>query len=157
MAAAGGIAEVQGGPQAVGCGRDVQGDRVVQFYNLSDEQFEYQLRDRLSFMRFLGLGLEDAVPDATTVCLDREQLVQAWIVDELFDAALKEQGWLAMGGQIFDASIVPVHKQRNSRDENAAIKAGDTPEGLGREAGQEAPERHGRALDQETQQVALRV
>jgi len=37
-------------------------------YNLSDDQAEYQLRDRLSFMRFLGLGLEDAVPDAKTLC-----------------------------------------------------------------------------------------
>ena len=46
---------------------------LCELYNLSDEQFEYQLRDRLSFMRFLGLGLEDRVPDATTVWLYREQ------------------------------------------------------------------------------------
>jgi len=105
---------------------------LCELYNLSDEQFEYQLRDRLSFMRFLGLGLEDPVPDATTVWLYREQLVQAEVVDELFDAFdgyLKAQGWLAMGGQMIDASIVPVPKQRNGRDENAAIKAGETPEG----------------------------
>ena len=38
-------------------------------YNLSDDQIEYQVRDRLSFMRFLGLGLEDRVPDAKTVWL----------------------------------------------------------------------------------------
>jgi IS5 family transposase len=83
-------------------------------------------------MRFLGLGLEDPVPDATTVWQYREQLVQAGVVDELFgafDAYLKDQGWLAMGGQMIDASIVPVPKQRNDRDENAAIKAGKTPEG----------------------------
>ena len=43
-------------------------------YNLSDDQVEYQIRDRLSFMRFLGLGLEDRVPDAKTVWLYREQL-----------------------------------------------------------------------------------
>ena len=105
---------------------------LCELYNLSDEQFEYQLRDRLSFMRFLGLGLEDPVPDATTVWLYREQLVQAELVDELFnafDGHLKAQGWLAMGGQMIDASIVPVPKQRNDRDENAAIKAGETPEG----------------------------
>ena len=105
---------------------------LCELYNLSDEQFEYQVRDRLSFMRFLGLGLEDPVPDATTVWQYREQLVQAEVVDELFsafDGYLKAQGWLAMGGQIIDASIVPVPKQRNNRDENAAIKAGETPEG----------------------------
>ena len=60
-------------------------------------------------MRFVGFGLEDKVPDAKTVWLYREQL--------------------AMGGQIIDASIVPVPKQRNSRDDNARIKDGETPEG----------------------------
>jgi len=105
---------------------------LCELYNLSDEQLEYQLRDRLSFMRFLGLGLEDRVPDATTVWLYREALVEAEAVEELFatfDGYLQDQGWLAMGGQMIDASIVPVPKQRNGRDENAAIKAGETPEG----------------------------
>ena len=100
-------------------------------YNLSDDQVEYQLRDRLSFIRFLGLGLEDRVPDAKTVWLYREQLAQAGEVEALFAAFndhLEKRGYLAMGGQIIDASIVPVPKQRNSRDENATIKAGETPQ-----------------------------
>ena len=46
-------------------------------YNLSDDQAEYQLRDRFSFMRFLGLELEDAVPDAKTLWLYREALAKA--------------------------------------------------------------------------------
>lgn len=104
---------------------------VVQaLYNLSDEQMEYQLRDRLSFMRFLGLGLEDRVPDATTLWLYREALAQAGMVEQLFaefDGYLRGQGYLAMGGQIIDASIVAAPKQRNSREENAQIKAGETP------------------------------
>ena len=50
-------------------------------YNLSDDQIEYQVRDRLSFMRFLGLGLEDRVPDAKTVWLYREALAQAGMVE----------------------------------------------------------------------------
>ncbi len=45
-------------------------------YNLFDDQAEYQLRDRLPFMRFLGLGLEDAVPDAKTLWLYREALAK---------------------------------------------------------------------------------
>lgn len=105
---------------------------LCELYHLSDDQVEYQLRDRLSFMRFLRLGLEDAVPDAKTVWLYRERLARTGVIEALFaafDAHLKEQGWLAMGGQIVDASIVPVPKQRNTRDENAAIKAGGTPEG----------------------------
>ena len=40
---------------------------VQSLYNLSDEQAEYQVRDRLSFTRFLGLALEDRIPDATTL------------------------------------------------------------------------------------------
>jgi IS5 family transposase len=103
---------------------------LCELYNLSDDQVEYQLRDRLSFVRFLGLGLEDTVPDAKTVWLYREQLAEAGVIEALFDdfdGHLKRQGYLAMGGQIVDASIVPVPKQRNSRDDNAKIKAGETP------------------------------
>ena len=99
-------------------------------YNLSDDQMEYQLRDRLSFMRFVGLGLEEAVPDAKTLWLYREALGKAKAVDKLFrlfDAYLKDQGYLAMGGQIIDATIVPAPRQRNSRDDNAQVKAGETP------------------------------
>ena len=115
-------------------------DAVVMFktivlcalYNLSDDQVEHQIRDRLLFMRFLGLGLEDRVPDAKTAWLYREQLTQAGVIEALFerfDGHLKDQGYLAMGGQIIDASIVAVPKQRNSREENARIKAGETPAG----------------------------
>ena len=100
---------------------------LCELYNLSDDQVEYQLRDRLSFVRFLGLGLEGAVPDAKTVWLYREHLVQAGAVEELFadfDRHLRERGYCAMGGQIIDASIVPVPRQRNKKDENEQIKAG---------------------------------
>jgi len=104
---------------------------VIQaLYNLSDEQTEYQLRDRLSFMRFLGLGLEDAVPDATTLWLYREALARAGAVEALFaafDGYLREHGFLAMGGQIIDASIVAAPRQRNSGDDNDTIKRGGTP------------------------------
>lgn len=100
-------------------------------YNLSDEAMEYQLRDRLSFMRFVGLGLEDAVPDAKTLWLYREALAKAGAVEELFamfDGFLKDKGYLAMGGQIIDATIVAAPRQHNSRVENAAVKDGKTPE-----------------------------
>src|SRR5205814_8403577 len=42
-------------------------------HNLSDEQVEYQVRDRLSFTRFLRLGIEDRIPDGTTLWLFREK------------------------------------------------------------------------------------
>jgi IS5 family transposase len=100
-------------------------------YNLSDEQTEFLIRDRLSFMRFLGLGLEDAVPDATTIWLFREALVEADLIGKLFERFgqhLEAKGYLARGGQIVDATIVSAPKQRNSRDENDQVKAGKTPE-----------------------------
>ena len=100
-------------------------------YNLADEQVEYQIRDRLSFMRFLGLGLEDVMPDATTVWLFREALSRANLVEALFDrfnGYLNAKGYIARGGQIIDATIVSVPKQHNTREENEAIKASQMPE-----------------------------
>ena len=101
-------------------------------YNLSDEALEHEMGDRLTFMQFLDLGLEDRIPDATTVWLYRERLAKAGIVEklfEMFDAHLRERGYQAMGGQIVDASIVPVPTQRNNKEENAEIKAGEIPAG----------------------------
>jgi transposase, IS5 family len=72
-------------------------------YNLSDEQIEYQIKDRLSFMRFLNLDLCERIPDATTVWLYRERLSKNGLIERLFktfDDALKVQGYLAMSGQI---------------------------------------------------------
>lgn len=100
-------------------------------YNLSDDQAEFQLQDRLSFMRFVGLGLSDKVPDAKTVWLFRERLAEAGAIETLFarfDAHLSQAGYLAMGGQIIDATIVAAPKQRNSDGEKADIKAGKIPE-----------------------------
>ena len=99
-------------------------------YNLSDDQAEYVINDRLSFMRFVGLSLGDAVPDAKTIWLFREHLAQAGAIDNLFarfDKHLTKSGYLAMGGQIVDASIVAAPKQRNSDGEKADIKAGKIP------------------------------
>ena len=97
---------------------------------LSDEQIEYQVRDRLSFTRFLGLGFEDGIPDGTTLWLFREKLAQAGLIDKLFDQfdrQLNAKGYIARGGQMVDASIVPAPKPRNTREENEVLKRGETP------------------------------
>lgn len=99
-------------------------------YNLSDDSTEYLIRDRLSFMRFLGLSLGDRVPDAKTIWLFREQMGNAGLVREMFDwfdGYLRKNGFMAKQGQIVDASIVSVPKQRNSRKENEAIKKDEPP------------------------------
>jgi IS5 family transposase len=104
---------------------------LQQMYNISDEQLEYQVHDRQSFRRFLGLSPEDEVPDATTVWLFRKQLQDAGLIEvlfEQFETYLRAHGYQASGGQIVDASLVPVPIQRNHRDENEAIKQGQTPE-----------------------------
>ena len=94
-------------------------------HSLSDERTEYLIKDRLSFMRFLGLGLADPVPDANTIWTFREALTRAQIdgrpaIQVLFaayEAALTRAGFLAMGGQIIDATVVAAPRQRNSEGE----------------------------------------
>jgi transposase, IS5 family len=114
-------------------------DRILMFkimilqtqYNLSDDQTEYQIYDRYSFREFLGLRIGDKIPDAKTIWLFKEQLAQQGVVEKLFThfgEQLNEQGYRAQKGQIIDASIIPVPKQRNSRKENEQIKAGEIPE-----------------------------
>ncbi|MGZ3321840.1 MAG: IS5 family transposase [Xanthobacteraceae bacterium] len=100
--------------------------------NLSDERAEFLINDRMSFMRFLGLTLADRVPDARTIWLFREKLTKAGAIEGLFarfDAALRASGYIAMSGQIVDATLVPAPKQRNSEEEKKAIKEGRIPEG----------------------------
>ena len=113
-------------------------DRVMMFkivilqryYNLSDEQTEFQIRDRLSFMDFLGLRIGDKIPDAKTIWLFKERLTESNLAQTLFDTftqKLIENGIVAKEGSIVDATFVTVPKQRNTREENSQIKKGKTP------------------------------
>ena len=103
--------------------------------NLSDERAEYLINDRLSFMRFLGLGMSGRVPDARTIWLFHERLTRAEIdgkpaIEALFarfDASLRASGYIAMSGQIVDATLVAAPHQRNTDEEKAEIKAGRIP------------------------------
>src|SRR5512134_312075 len=113
-------------------------DAVVMFkvlvlqtlYTLSDDATEYQLKDRLSFMRFCGLALHDPVPDAKTIWLYREQLTRTGALQRLFerfDAILRERGYLAMGGQIVDATVIEARRPRLNRAEKETITGGGVP------------------------------
>jgi len=91
----------------------------------------YLVRDRLSWMRFCGLGPGDAVPDANTLWDFREALLAAEALDDLFqrlDRAISEAGYLPMSGQIVDATLVSAPRQRNTEAEKQAIKEGKIPE-----------------------------
>ncbi|HTR15302.1 MAG TPA: IS5 family transposase [Roseiarcus sp.] len=100
-------------------------------HSLSDERAEYLIKDRLSFMRFLGLSSSDAAPDANTIWTFREALKKAEAIDALFarfNDVLRSSGFLAMRGQIVDATIVAAPKQRNTIAEKQAIKEGRVPD-----------------------------
>lgn len=100
-------------------------------FNLSDDEVEYQANDRLSFMKFLGLGIEDRIPDAKTIWLFRQQLTEQGLIETLFeqfDSYLRQEGYQAKQGQIVDATLVPVPKQRNRRRDNQKLREGEIPE-----------------------------
>jgi len=98
-------------------------------HGLSFEQTERLVRDRLSWMRFCGLSIADPVPDANTLWDFREALIASGAFERLFerlDQAIKDAGFIPMGGQIVDASLVAAPRQRNTQEEKEAIKAGKT-------------------------------
>lgn len=104
---------------------------LQRYYNLSDDQIEYQINDRMSFMRFLDLSIADDIPDSKTVWKFREQLIDLGIILDLFSLfnnELEKLGLIAHQGKIIDASFVEVPRQRNTKAENDEIKEGKIPE-----------------------------
>ncbi len=100
-------------------------------YNLADEQTEYQIRDRYSFCHFLGISPEGKASDARTIWVFREALKEHELVDELFgqlNGQITAAEYIPRQGQIVDASMVSAPRQRNSREDNAKLKQGETPE-----------------------------
>jgi IS5 family transposase len=98
---------------------------LQRLFNISDDQTEYQVKDRISFMRFLGVTLGNRVPDAKTIWLFRENLTKAGVVKELFDLftnCLESQGIITRAGSMADASFADAPRRRNSREENKKIK-----------------------------------
>lgn len=104
---------------------------LQRLYNLSDDQIEFQITDRFSFMRFLGLTISDKVPDSKTIWNFREILTLTKVIDKLFEIfnnELLNKGMIANEGRIVDASFVEVPRQRNSKAENDKIKQDETPQ-----------------------------
>ena len=108
---------------------------LQKYHNLSDEQTEFQISDRFSFMQFLGLQPGDSIPDEKTIwdfkqLLDKDGRDGARKLFECFTSQLSEEGMIAREGSIVDASFVDAPRQRNRREENAQIKKGERPEGF---------------------------
>jgi IS5 family transposase len=104
---------------------------LQELHGVSDEQLEYQINDRLSWKRFLGLTLSDKAPDRTTFWEFREKLKNSGVYDELFKLfrlKMEELNVITHKGTIVDASFVDVPRQRNTREENKIIKEGGIPE-----------------------------
>ena len=103
---------------------------LQRYFNLSDDQTEFQIKYRLSFMDFLNLELSDKIPDAKTIWLFKERLSKNGLTEKLFDLfteTLNAKGIIAKEGSMVDASFVDVPKQRNNREDNAIIKEGSVP------------------------------
>jgi IS5 family transposase len=109
---------------------------LQQWYALSDDSAEYMINDRLSFQRFLGLELGEKSPDSKTIWVFKEALGKkdddASIARRLFDkfnAELESEGIITHKGSMIDATFVDAPRQRNTPEENKAIKEGKIPEG----------------------------
>ncbi len=103
---------------------------IQQLFNLSDEQMEFQLLDRLSFQRFVGLRTSSQIPDRTTIWTFKERLIKAGASESIFDAVnqqLSKHGYIARGGQMIDASIVQVPKQSLNKDEKELVSQETMP------------------------------
>jgi IS5 family transposase len=103
---------------------------IQQLYNLSDEQMEFQLLDRLSFQRFVGLRQSSQAPDRTTIWTFKERLIKAGAAERIFEAVgrqLDRHGYIARGGQMIDASIVPVPKQTLHKEEKDIVQQDAMP------------------------------
>jgi transposase, IS5 family len=104
---------------------------LKRFYNLSDEQAEYQINDRLSFKEFLGLSSGDRVPDSRSIWLFQDKLIRQQLDEKLFSKFhqyLEASGLFVNEGKTVDASFVEVPRQRNRKEENEKIKSGEGSE-----------------------------
>ena len=103
---------------------------LQRLFNLSDDQTEYQINDRISFMRFLDLDISSKIPDAKTIWHFKDELVKAGVIKELFDIFKKElekKNIITHTGSIVDATFIEAPRQRNDSDENKSIKSGEIP------------------------------
>lgn len=104
---------------------------IKRLYNLSHAQTEYQMNDRISFMRFLGLVVGERIPDEKTVWLYEDMLSKSEIGKELFDmffTAIDEKGYVTRAGSIVDASFMEAPKRKNTKEQRESLKQGETPQ-----------------------------
>lgn len=102
---------------------------LKRLYNLSDEQMEYQLLDRMSYQRFCQLQHSANVPDRNTIWQFQQRIGEdgASAIFQGVDIQLNQHGYMARCGQAIDATLVPAPRQHISKQERAVIEQGQTP------------------------------
>ena len=98
---------------------------VQQLCNLSDEQMEFQFLDRLDFQRFVGLRQSSQAPDRRTIWTFKARLIKAGAIERIFGSVslqFDRDAYIGRGGQMVDASIVPVHKQTLNKDGKTIVR-----------------------------------
>jgi IS5 family transposase len=98
---------------------------LQQLYNLSDEAMEYQLLDRHTFQKFCGLENSSSIPDEKTIWLFKERINEVGGAEALFanvKQQVEQQGYLARGGQLLDASLMPTPIQHYTKAEKEILK-----------------------------------
>jgi transposase, IS5 family len=104
---------------------------LQQFFGLSDDQVEFQINDRTSFQRFLGLDRSSQIPDSKTLWLFRERIKTLGLAGDLFAEAKRQigaKGYIARGGQVIDASLIRAPVQHFTQEEKAQIEQGKVPQ-----------------------------
>ena len=101
------------------------------WYGLGTNIIEFMVNDRLTFQRFLGIGLGDKVPDSNTLWDFKNALALGGVDRQLFDMfteKMEKMGIITRKGSIVDATFVDAPRQRNTYEENEIIKGGNIPE-----------------------------
>ena len=104
---------------------------LQQWYNASDPEIEAALWDRLSFRHFVGLGLQDPVPDHSTISRFRSALAARGLGERVFAEVTRQldaAGWLVKAGTLLDATLVAAQARRPSMDEGPGAGSATDPE-----------------------------
>jgi IS5 family transposase len=107
---------------------------LQQWYGLSDAALEEVVSDRLSFRRFAGLALDEDVPDHTTLCRFRQQLVRHGLAEKVFaemNRQLEKQGLILKKGTLIDASLIEADATARSTPDGK-IESSDPDAGFAR-------------------------
>lgn len=104
---------------------------LKQLQGLSDDQLEFQVLDRMTYQRFLGVESARRIPDAKTFWAFQQTLLKVGGADAIFEAVqvqLAQAGFLARNGQLIDASILRAPVQHFTKAEKQTLDRGEVPE-----------------------------